>query len=89
MLQVQDIFKNDKIRAQLEEYSLWLAEKYTTTLEGKYRIKYNSLYTLLQKPLSKKKQVEFFDCFMNSLDINPIKNYNSKTHKISFNIKDI
>jgi len=60
-------------RQSFQEYCKWLAFQYNSTLEGKYRIKYNLLYPLLYHPLSEDKKDDFFNNFIESLDISPIK----------------
>lgn len=63
---------NDNIRETLVQYCKYLGEKYNDTHEGKYRIKYNSLYPLLFLNLSNEKKEELSKSFMTSLDIFPI-----------------
>lgn len=65
-------------REELINYCKWLAYKYNKTLEGKYRIKYNSLYPLLFNNLSEEIQKEKYDCFKSSLNFNPIKKLNKR-----------
>lgn len=60
-------------RTYLTEYCKYLAERYNLTNEGKYRIKYNDLYPILYHDLSDEKKVEFFNSFITSMGINPIK----------------
>ena len=45
----------------LDEYCNFLAQKYTETLEGSYRIKYNDLASFLHSPVSNKKKAELFN----------------------------
>jgi len=62
-------------RHSFEDYCKWLALQYNTTLEGKYRIKYNLLYPLLHHSLSEDKKDEYFKSFVDSLGISPIQSF--------------
>jgi len=54
------------------EYCQYLANRYNETLEGKYRIKYNALHSILYSPITINKKKELFKSFASSLDIKPI-----------------
>ena len=67
------------------EYCNYLAERYNETLDGKYRIKYNDLYTILYKPMTDSKKEELLKSFLTSLNIYPIE----KIHKHQITFKKI
>ena len=54
------------------EYCRYLADQYNITSEGKYRIKYNALYSILYEPITINKKQELFNSFVSSLDIKPM-----------------
>lgn len=54
------------------EYCRYLADQYNITLEGKYRIKYNALHSILYEPITINKKQELFKSFASSLNIKPI-----------------
>jgi len=64
-------------RDNLENFCKELASQYNTTLEGYYRIKYNSLYPILYDDLlTEEKKEELWNSFRTSLDIDPILEIN-------------
>ena len=69
---VSELLRDTDIYETLQDYCQFMANKYTETNEGKYRIKYNDLNALLYHPLSDEKKVEFFNSFATSLEIYPI-----------------
>lgn len=73
---IKEFLKDDSIYTSLVEYCKYLAYKYNSTNEGKYRIKYNSLYPLLHNPISDCKIEELFNSFATSLNIFPIVDIN-------------
>lgn len=73
---IKELLKDDTIYTSLVDYCKFLAHKYDTTNEGKYRIKYNSLYPVLHNPISDNKIEELFNSFATSLDIFPIVDIN-------------
>jgi hypothetical protein len=70
---INNILNSSESRKELLYYCNFLKDKYKETLEGKYRIKYNDLYSLLFVSLSNDKKVDFFNSFASSLDIKTIK----------------
>lgn len=70
---IENILNDESKRNILIDYCKYLTQRYSDTLEGKYRIKYNDLYSLLYQPnLSNSQKFLFFNSFANSLDIHPI-----------------
>lgn len=74
---VNDFLRDTDVYETLVSYCKFLGNKYNETNEGKYRIKYNDLYSVLYSSLNEEKQVEFFNSFATSLNIYPIIKFNN------------
>lgn len=64
---------NKIILDDLLRYCKYLADKYNETSKELYKIKYDTLHTLLFLPVSDSKKWELLNFFTTSLNVNPIK----------------